>query len=570
MVGGLVDPDTKKHNVGGVGCKIKGDDRIIKLKPKTKQLRAACILGRVDLYYIEIGAGHNVYIYNPYGYTGGHGNRNQALKTSALISAIRAEAKAQPPGPVGLRGDLNTDLVDIDEVRNLILDHGWIDVGGRARQWQQPDNEYACLTGNAKLPTRRGYLIVNSEMHPLVTNFQVIHSDTYPTHSTLRFRLSRTNVIHHKNILHEQQHEDLLGDDSSSNHIRQFAWDQSMVRLRTVIDEALNSKARAFGDAAKKQDSNRFWRMWHEGFGQAVFQCIDADKSEEGSIHAGGQSHDDYAHFRGHGRVTIKLHEVHGTPTIDRKVGEVRQLDYSHYTHQLAKQATRCSQWADRICVERRGHLTDEQKNVFHKLNQDARNTIFEYLDDSDTTPRGLKHAIHNNTWRTTLCFPATLRLAAKHDNMLHSKQQEEDNSKVAHSRKAELAQNKSLRQAYAKLTANIVPPLQYTTVSETIDGQQYTNLVTNPMDADAIVTKAWSKFEVDSFTNRSKSQPTTSPSTFPTYTKRHKSSWTGSRGNWSTSFSKLYLRLLEAWMVFGLWTCDFYHHMPVSSLHRC
>ena len=58
------------------------------------------------------------------------------------------------------------------------------------------------MTSTSKAPPRRDYLLVNPEMRPLVTNFEVTHSDTYPTHSLPRMRLTATNVVHHRRILH--------------------------------------------------------------------------------------------------------------------------------------------------------------------------------------------------------------------------------------------------------------------------------------------------------------------------------------------------------------------------------
>ena len=171
MLHGPIDPHYK-HNVGGIACMAKGPYRAVKVEPKDPMFRTISDSGRLDLYLLDLGAGHNVVAYVFYGYSGSHSNKKLAKKTNTIIEAIIAEKGRQVQGPCIFVGDLNANPVDIPALKKLLDDKQWHDIGANARFWGQQDCEHTCITGTTKVPTRRDYLFTNSETLPMIANLR--------------------------------------------------------------------------------------------------------------------------------------------------------------------------------------------------------------------------------------------------------------------------------------------------------------------------------------------------------------------------------------------------------------
>jgi hypothetical protein len=62
LVGVPLNPNTA-HNVGGVACKAQGSHRAIMITPITQAFKDVVELGRVALFCIDIGGGHNIFSY---------------------------------------------------------------------------------------------------------------------------------------------------------------------------------------------------------------------------------------------------------------------------------------------------------------------------------------------------------------------------------------------------------------------------------------------------------------------------------------------------------------------------
>ena len=165
--GGPLNPNVKSYNLGGVACLSGHTHKAILIQSKTKVFQEALLAGRVALFSIETGVGQNVFVYGLYGFTGGHTSKKQAAKTVLLIEAIRAEVKAQVQGPVCIVGNVNADIFDIDNLHDLVKNQGWVDLGSKAMIWDQPVDEFICLTSTSRKPSRRDVIIVNPELFHL-------------------------------------------------------------------------------------------------------------------------------------------------------------------------------------------------------------------------------------------------------------------------------------------------------------------------------------------------------------------------------------------------------------------
>ncbi len=127
-------------------------------------------------------------------FSGGHGSKAQAARTNEAVLAFREEEQANPDGPKALAIDLNADDTDVPAVVEMLKDQNWIDLGAHAHIWNREPREFTCVTSNCKKPTRRDYLFVNRAFFQLVMDFQVIHDNGVPTHSTLQVILDSSKL----------------------------------------------------------------------------------------------------------------------------------------------------------------------------------------------------------------------------------------------------------------------------------------------------------------------------------------------------------------------------------------
>jgi hypothetical protein len=247
------------------------------------EFKQAVEAGRAGLFNIDIGGGHNMMAYIPYGYTGGSGNKAQAKKTDIVMQAIALEIKAQPRGPICICGDINADPQDIPTIQAMLDHEGWVDLGAKASIWGQPPKEHTCLTPNAKRPTRRDYVFVNSDLFPMVTNFSVIHDQIYPTHSTLRFRVSHKLVDHHKTLwqrplplsdLLEDHFQRVTALEGLAESLVTELRSEHKEQLHVSIVQSLSTQAHNFAVAQREGDVESYWRIWRQAIEHGFLEFV--------------------------------------------------------------------------------------------------------------------------------------------------------------------------------------------------------------------------------------------------------------------------------------------------------
>ena len=96
---GPLDPNVKKHNLGGVGAVAKKTQhRLIHLKPLSDEFKEAELNGRVMHFGMGTTSGRVISVFVIYGFSGGAGNKGQAHKTD-LSKPSKRNGPCLPWGP---------------------------------------------------------------------------------------------------------------------------------------------------------------------------------------------------------------------------------------------------------------------------------------------------------------------------------------------------------------------------------------------------------------------------------------------------------------------------------------
>ena len=166
--------------------------QVIRLKPRSQELRDLICTGRIELSQFCLGAGVEFTHFNVYGWDGAHENYVAAGRTDALFAAIRAECEHRRSTPIMISGDVNADTNDIETLQEMLNAEGWTDVGAHGHRWGARKNEPTCWAPNSGLSgTRRDYIIVNAMLLPFVMGFGVCPLDEMPTHAMLQVLLRK-------------------------------------------------------------------------------------------------------------------------------------------------------------------------------------------------------------------------------------------------------------------------------------------------------------------------------------------------------------------------------------------
>ena len=191
-----LDPE-HQHQVGGTGIILKGNQHIIKPKPKCNELKELLNKGRCDLFAIEISKGNFCLVYVVYGHTNGDGCQEAAARTCNICETCLRDAELQDSGPVLLVGDLNASIGNIPSVKNVIDEGTYTDIGAIASKFGRMECENTCRATPLCKATRKDYVIANQSALAIIKDFKVEHDTGLPTHSLLKVTFTK-EVPRHK------------------------------------------------------------------------------------------------------------------------------------------------------------------------------------------------------------------------------------------------------------------------------------------------------------------------------------------------------------------------------------
>ncbi len=121
---------------------------------------------------------------------------------NSIINAIKLEIRQHPPGPCAIAGDLNCNPMNLNPLKQLLVEDSWKDLGAHAHIWGRDRDEHTCMAHNAKQPTRRDFILTNPSLFTQVENFEVVWNSSIPTHAALRMQVRKGNDQRCQHVAH--------------------------------------------------------------------------------------------------------------------------------------------------------------------------------------------------------------------------------------------------------------------------------------------------------------------------------------------------------------------------------
>ena len=173
-------------------------------------------------------------------------------------------------------GDFNGEAEDFSALKD-ILHNSWTDVGANAHIYGKPRHEGTCLGPNAAQPTRRDYIIANTQALRMIDDFQVLPQHLFPVHSFLRISLCipvgcqtvekcimPTNLTETFNRFCSSLYTD---EDSDNEKTRKR--DSQLHKFHNILDCKLKRLADRLHGLLQHQDTDRYWALWNHTIEEA-------------------------------------------------------------------------------------------------------------------------------------------------------------------------------------------------------------------------------------------------------------------------------------------------------------
>ena len=475
------------------------------------------------MYACSLGKGGKlINVFVIYGYSGGGQHKGKAQKTNLLVDAIRQEIQAQPKGPTAIVGDINAKSCDIRNLQDLLDDHGWQDLGSQAHIWGQPNDVRTCMTPGALKGTRIDVVLVCPMLFPAVINFRVVHDDVCPTHSTLQFQVTASNLIYE--VTEKKQPHDLSklmeetfatlfgttpvftfdGDTAEEPKAREeFQASRKLWHTRHAfyfeafharLDAILAGKHRCFAQHLANGNTDAYLKHWSSAIEQATLEHCGITDFAAGTPYKG----------RGTNLIkTRKRQPAHKGSETTCKLHSDMPLSINRFL----TQATRCHQIGDRINCISRGALTDEERLAMEEqVNFTLKHLLRDIIDIEITTipqtvsqkeqaqpltmpsdPEGLRATLEDTT-KTPQAKVIALKLAAKFYKLQWTTRHDYA-QRLQHKQMQEAQQQETSKaNIFAAIRAPTAPPLQR--IAEVIQGVKVVRI--QPIEIDRVVRKAW------------------------------------------------------------------------------
>ena len=253
---------------------------MFQLPPLTPDFQQAVDNGRVLHLALGLGKGKLLSTFVIYGWTGGAQNKKAARKSAALFEAIIGEIAAHPLGPMLIMGNLNSDPKHIAPLEELLARQSWTDIGAIADTWGRVPFEPTCLTAVSNRPSRRDYMFCNSQLLPLVSDFEVMFRASIPTHATIRLTLKVFDVPILLRVAKQlpnmwlitQEHYEQLNENLAElpEHEKQLLWKQYLCGLHAKMDTVFCDHHERLHQLLAARELDEFWHQWSSLFEDAI------------------------------------------------------------------------------------------------------------------------------------------------------------------------------------------------------------------------------------------------------------------------------------------------------------
>ena len=167
---------------------------------------------------------------------------------------------------------------------------------------------------------------------------------------------------------------------------------------------------------------------------------------------------------------------------------------YAHRAaYPLKPQALRALQWADRIIIQQRGHVTEQEAQTYTKLNHDTKSKLIEALRTEVPDEVDLNKFLNENH------KPHHLAVKLK---LYHTKMEQEWKSTLLNAREKEAqeANTKQIREdtqglrLFKRIKAPPAEALTYTTKKEMDGDREITRYITDPKEVNEVVRQRWAQ----------------------------------------------------------------------------
>ena len=119
------------------------------------------------------------------------GSTEAILFTESIVDAIIEEMEAEPYTPTMIVGDLNAEPKRLTNIKELIEEENWTDLGANAIFWGGTDSENTCLSRAGAEPSRIDAAVVCPEAFKMVSGFKVEKIDDIPTHASIQVKIQQ-------------------------------------------------------------------------------------------------------------------------------------------------------------------------------------------------------------------------------------------------------------------------------------------------------------------------------------------------------------------------------------------
>ena len=142
-------------------AKCWGKAEVITPKHLTKAFEDAWKMGRVEKYLVDLGWEKMIVVYNIYGQS--VGSMEDKAVNEAIIAAIRADNEQEQHLATIIMGDINANPESLHNIKELVDEEGWIDVGLHADWWGGNPEETTCESRPGAKPSRIDVIIASPE-----------------------------------------------------------------------------------------------------------------------------------------------------------------------------------------------------------------------------------------------------------------------------------------------------------------------------------------------------------------------------------------------------------------------
>ena len=185
-------------------------------------------------------------------------------------------------------GDYNATPCDLLTVREMIRDHQWTDVGHRDNWWRGKPDEWTCHSRAKAKKSRIDGVVVDCEVLSTIAKFEVEKNEQIPTHRVLRMALHRNPFQLKRTFLQKLGSLKKLCEEKIKEIVKEMEAKEAANKrqeeieaLKEKMDQSFRENRRDLDDAARKKDTDAFWKIWSRAVEDPYIKALELEEKEE-------------------------------------------------------------------------------------------------------------------------------------------------------------------------------------------------------------------------------------------------------------------------------------------------